>query len=97
MLSVGIKANLLLFVNEEVRHCQRPASGCSASHKAGICCIRPSPMQHFIMHTGCYDEKVRSWDLRNLRDPLDQVFSMARIFGHHKFSLLYMTYLSICF
>ena len=51
----------------------RGAPDCRVGHKAGICCIQASPIRETMIYTGCYDDKLRLWDLRNLSDPLAQV------------------------
>ena len=51
----------------------RGAHDCRVGHKAGICCIQASPIRETMIYTGCYDDELRLWDLRNLSDPLAQV------------------------
>ena len=47
--------------------------GCRCGHGAGVCCIQADHVQDFLVYTGCYDENVRSWDLRKLTCPIHQV------------------------
>lgn len=42
----------------------------SKSHGAGVTCIRPSPRRDWLVATGCYDEKLRVWDLRHGTRPV---------------------------
>ena len=52
---------------------------CSCGHGAGVCCIRANYAQDFLVYTGSYDEHIRSWDLRKLTCPIDQVFLAVQL------------------
>lgn len=42
------------------------------SHRAGVCCISPSPAREHLIATGSYDETARLWDARQLKAPLSE-------------------------
>ena len=42
-------------------------------HDAGVCCVISSPWDEFTIASGSYDEKVRLWDRRALREPINVV------------------------
>lgn len=44
-----------------------------SGHKAGVCCIKSSPWDEFVIASGSYDEKVRFWDRRMMRSPLKSI------------------------
>ena len=43
------------------------------SHRAGVCCISPSPSDATLVASGSYDEMVRLWDVRSLREPTHEL------------------------
>lgn len=40
------------------------------AHEAGVCCAASNPHEEFILATGSYDENVRIWDRRRMKQPL---------------------------
>ena len=43
------------------------------SHRAGVCCVSPSPSDTTLVASGSYDEMMRLWDVRTLREPLHEL------------------------
>ena len=44
-------------------------------HDAGVCCVQVAPLslnQPDLLASGSYDENLRVWDLRNMRNPLSE-------------------------
>ena len=44
----------------------------SEHHSAGVCCVLPSVVSEHLLATGCYDERVRVWDMRAMRRPVGE-------------------------
>lgn len=49
-----------------------PAFRNSKIHKMGICCIVKSPNDPHFLLTGCYDERLRVWDVRSISKPVNE-------------------------
>lgn len=45
----------------------------SREHTAGVCTISASPHDDNLVVTGCYDDTVRVWDLRNMRRSVNSI------------------------
>ena len=52
-------------------HRSPPAFVNSGAHGAGVTCVAPSPHDPHVVATGSYDDKVRLWDCRRVRQPLE--------------------------
>lgn len=39
------------------------------THESGVCCIKSSPFDEFVIASGSYDENIRLWDRRMIRSP----------------------------
>ena len=52
-------------------HRSPPAFVNSSTHGAGVTCVAPSPHDPHVVATGSYDDRVRLWDCRCVRRPLE--------------------------
>lgn len=43
------------------------------THGAGVTCVSPSPRDENIIATGSYDDHVRLWDVRSLKNPVSEL------------------------
>jgi diphthamide biosynthesis protein 7 len=58
----------------------------SKKHDAGVCTIASHPLNEHIIATGSYDENIRIWDTRSLKNPLSTTNTKGgvwRIKWHH--------------
>eukprot|EP00762_Andalucia_godoyi_P000139 ANDGO_02295.mRNA.1 Diphthine methyltransferase homolog len=46
-------------------------------HRAGVCTVSASPLDPFILATGCYDDAVRFWDIRMTRRSVSAVIDLG--------------------
>ena len=60
-----------LLCHVDTRTMQQPTV-LSRQHTAGVCCVLPSASGEHVLATGCYDERVRLWDARAMRQPLGE-------------------------
>jgi diphthine methyl ester acylhydrolase len=59
----------------------------SKKHDAGVCSISSHPLKEHILATGSYDENVRIWDTRYLRNPICTTITgggVWRLKWHHE-------------
>lgn len=57
----------------DTRDATRAQATNRSTHRAGVTCVSPSPRDGNIVATGSYDDHVRLWDVRALKNPLSEL------------------------
>ena len=57
----------------DTRDATRAQATNRSTHRAGVTCVSPSPRNANIVATGSYDDHVRLWDVRALKNPLSEL------------------------